>query len=149
MFGIGNKQRRMTRKYYLIIGCGRLGATLANMLSLKGKEVIVIDEDKASFRKLPAEYSGFSIEADGTDIDVLESAHIMRAEYIFAVTDNDNANITIAHIAKKIYDVPNTVARIYDTDKEVIMQDEDITTIYPTKLSLSEMKKLLLWEGKE
>ena len=136
--------RKKTEKGLIIIaGCGRLGANIATMFSSRGKDVVIIDKDSDSFRKLSPEYSGFSVEADATDIDKLRKADIEKAEIVVAVTDNDNVNIMVSQMAKEIFKVPKVVARLYDADKEMINSEYSIHTIYPTKLSMAAFEQLL------
>lgn len=127
----------------IIIGCGSFGATIADELSLKGEDVILIDKNLDAFRKATNDFSGFTIEADGSDIDVLEKAGIKNANNLIAVTDNDNVNILASMIAKNIYNVPNVITRLFDTHKEVILENTNIKTIYPTKLSLNVFNELI------
>lgn len=127
----------------IIIGCGRLGSGIATMLSAKGKDVSIIDEDEHSFRKLGAEYSGYTIEADGTDIEVLKKADIEKATLVIAATDDDNVNLMVAQIAKQIFNIPHVITRLYDTDKEVVIHDQGIETIYPSKLSMLAFEEMI------
>ena len=128
---------------HLVVGCGRLGSGIATMLSMAGHDVVVIDEDEDSFRKLPAEYSGFTAEGDGCDITVLTRHGIERAASVIAVTDDDNVNVMIAEIAKTIFGVPLVVARLYDPDKETVMEGTGIQCLSPTTLSLTAFAALL------
>ncbi|OYP11715.1 potassium transporter TrkA, partial [Lachnotalea glycerini] len=73
----------------LIIGCGRLGASIANALSNRNRNVTIVDINKDSFRKLSPSFSGLSMEGDATDIKVLKEAEIIKADVLIAVTDND------------------------------------------------------------
>jgi trk system potassium uptake protein TrkA len=127
----------------VIIGCGRLGANIATMFSVRKKDVVIIDKDGDAFRKLPSEYSGFTVEADATDIDALKKTEIDNAGILVAVTDNDNVNIMVSQMARVIFDVPKVVARLYDADKEKINSEYSIHTIYPTKLSMEAFEHLL------
>lgn len=127
----------------IVVGCGRLGSGIATMLSAKGKDVVIIDEDKQSFRKLGVEYSGYTIEADGTDIEILKKAEIEKARLVIAATDNDNVNLMVAEIAKEIFDTHQVIARLYDNDKEIVIRDNGIETIYPSKLSMLAFEEMI------
>lgn len=131
----------------IIVGCGRLGSGIATMLSIKGKDVLVIDENEVSFRKLGPEYSGYTVEADGSDIEVLKKAEIEKAGFVIAATDNDNVNLLVAQIAKNIFNIPLVVARLYDTEKEIVIENMDIKAIYPSKLSMLAFEKMLSEQG--
>lgn len=131
-----NKSRHI---YSIIIGCGRLGSGLAGKLSEEGKDVMVIDSDKTSFRKLPASYGGLTMVANATDIDKLNQAEIHKADTVIAVTDNDNANICAAQIAKKMFGVERVIARIYDDEKNILLTPYEIDSICPAALSEKEV----------
>lgn len=129
--------------YTLIIGCGRLGSGLAGKLSERGEDVMVIDVDKSSFRKLPSSYGGLTMAAGGTDISRLVSAQIEQADTLIAVTDNDNVNICAAQIGKKMFHIPKVIARVYDDEKSSLLQPMEIETICPTTLSEKEIANFI------
>lgn len=85
--------------YTIIIGCGRLGANLANTLSDNGEDVLIIDKNREAFRKLSPAFGCLSLQGDATDLDVLQEAQIGNASAVVAVTNHDNANILTAQIA--------------------------------------------------
>ena len=89
----------------LVVGCGRFGASIASQYSLKGKNVMVIDNQESSFDKWSENFQGYTFIGDCTDISVLKKAGIETASQIIITTGSDNANILIAHIARKIFDV--------------------------------------------
>lgn len=134
--------RRDAYNYVIIAGCSRFGANIAQTLCSSGANVVVIDIDKTSFRKLSPEYSGYKIVGDATDIDTLIEAGIKKAYTLVAGTNYDNVNIMISQIAKQIFNINNVVSRLYDTKKEVIYGDLDIKIIRPTRLSIEEFEKL-------
>ncbi|MGA1840232.1 MAG: potassium channel family protein [bacterium] len=103
--------------YFLIIGCGRLGAELAFKLSDEGHDVVVIDKDNKAFNRLGSSFNGMTITGNGFDCEVLENAGIKQADALAAVTNEDNTNIIAVQIAKQIYQVPNVLARVYDPKK--------------------------------
>ena len=91
---------------------------------------------------MPDTFSGYQINADGTDAGILENAGIKKAQILLAVTDNDNINSMIAQIASKIYNVPNVYARFNHPELEEIIDDKNIKVIYPFKLSVDEFERL-------
>lgn len=129
--------------YIIVAGCSRFGASIASMLSSQGKDVVILDNNNSSFRKLSPDYSGFTVLADAADIDELTKANIEKADVLVAATDDDNTNIMIAQIASKIFNVPRVISRLYDTEKEMIFQDFDVQIIYPSRLSICEFEKLI------
>ena len=129
--------------YTVIIGCGRLGANLANALSEEGENVLILDKEKDSFRKLSSSFGGLAVEGDGTELDTLKAADIQRADTVIAVTNNDNINIMIAQIAKECFSVKKVISRLFDPERECVYQELGIDTICPAVLSANEIDKIL------
>lgn len=129
--------------YTIIIGCGRLGASLANELSDKDGNVLIIDRNKGSFRKLSPSFGGLTLTGDATDIDVLHEAQIEKATVVISVTDNDNTNIMVAQMAKGLFKKERVIVRLYDPERECVYSELDIDTICPVVLSIKEVSKLL------
>lgn len=134
---------KIENDYVIIIGCGRFGSNVAEYLSSKRKSVVIIDKNEDNFNLLTENFSGFTIEADGMDEDTLKSANIEKAAILLAATNNDNTNIMIAQIAKKIYEVPTVIARVFDPTKHKIYEKYGIETISPTLLSVEKFKNLI------
>jgi trk system potassium uptake protein TrkA len=130
------------KEFVIIVGCGRLGSTLAGDLSYKGYDIAIIDKNKNVFEELPDNFSGYQINADGTDTGILENVGIKKATMLLAVTENDNINSMVAQIAKRIYNVPNVYMRLNNPDLEEIVKDDGIKVIYPFKLSVEEFERL-------
>ena len=129
--------------YTVIIGCGRLGANLANALSDDGGNVLIMDKTRDSFRRLAPSFGGLSVVANGTDLDALEQARIGSASTVIAVTNDDNTNIMVAQIARDLFHVDNVIARLFDPDRETVYQEFGIKTFCPAVLSVKEIDKLL------
>lgn len=129
--------------YIIIIGCGRLGANLANTLSDNEKSVLIIDRDKGSFRKLSPSFSGIILTGDATEIALLQEAEIEKATAVVAVTNNDNTNIMVAQMAKELFHIDQVVARLYDPERRCVYQEFDIETISPSILATKAIDALL------
>nr|WP_314459741.1 TrkA family potassium uptake protein [uncultured Clostridium sp.] len=136
-----NKQKN--ENYTIIIGCGRLGVNLANTLSDSGEDVLIIDKNKEAFRKLSPAFGGLSLNGDATDLDVLQEAQISNATAVIAVSNNDNANILVAQIAREIFHIERVIARLYDPEREYVYREFGIDTICPAILSVKEIDKIL------
>lgn len=142
--GKGMKMNKIRDDYHvLIIGCGRLGSNIANTLSDRNKNVTIVDISKDSFRKLSPSFGGISLEGNGTVIEVLKEADIKKADVVIAVTDNDNVNTLIAQMARKLFDIKEVVVRLYDPDKECVYKEDNIHTVFPSLLSVSEIDRIL------
>lgn len=118
----------------VVAGCGRVGANLAEMLSLDGYQVAVIDRDENAFRKLSKTYQGEFASGMAFDLDVLEEAGIEEADAFAALTNYDNANLMAAEVARGIYGVKRVISRLYNPDKGETYQALDIDYICGTSL---------------
>ena len=116
----------------VIVGCGRVGARIANTLDQGGHDVSVVDINASAFRRLLPDFSGTTVIGTGIDEDVLKSANIENADAFVAVTNGDNTNVMAAQIAQVVYNVPHVTARIYDPVREDTYRRMGINTICPT-----------------
>lgn len=130
-------------EYTIIVGCGRLGAKIANAMSDNEENVLVIDKSESSYKRLSADFGGINIYGDGMDIGTLKEAEIEKASVLVAVTDDDNINIMVAQMAKHIFKVPRVIARLYDPEKAVVFEGQDIDIICPAMLSADSINNLL------
>jgi trk system potassium uptake protein TrkA len=128
-------------KKVIIMGCGRTGGQLANLLDAAGHSVTVMDVDAYSFRRLSPDYKGQSLVGNGTDMEVLKKAGIAETEIFIAVTQGDNRNIMAAEMAKNIFNVPRVICRIYDPLREEIFKTLGLETICPTTILADILKK--------
>ncbi|MDP4109284.1 MAG: TrkA family potassium uptake protein [Bacillota bacterium] len=126
--------------YIVIIGCGRLGATLAAELSDSGHDVSVLDRDAARLGILGSGFNGLRLKGIEFDNDNLVEAGIKQADFVLSVTPDDNINITVSLIAKKNFNVPRIIARINDPGKKSVYEMLGIETINPTELSAYILK---------
>lgn len=116
----------------VILGCGRVGARLANMMDKLGHTVSVIDFSSDSLQRLSPDFQGTTIIGNGVDEDVLIRAGIREADAFAAVTNGDNRNIMASQIAKEIFKVKKVVCRIYDPIREETYRELGLETICPT-----------------
>ena len=103
--------------HIIIAGCGRVGSELARLLSNEGHDVIVIDKNKSSFDRLGGVFNGVTLVGSGFDVELLKQAGIEKADAFCAVTNGDNTNLISAQVAKKIFNVPKVIARVYDPQR--------------------------------
>jgi trk system potassium uptake protein len=119
---------------YLIVGCGRVGSTLAKLLVADKHDVVVVDENPAAFKRLGNRFGGQVEVGTGIDYDVLKRAGAERADGFVAVTDGDNRNVMAALIAQKMFRIPKIVARIYDPPRGQLYRELGIETFSPTTI---------------
>lgn len=127
----------------VILGCGRMGSTMAMKLSLEGHLISVIDQDADAFRRLK-DFEGKMVLGNGLDPDVLRKAGIEDADAFVAVTNGDNRNITSVQIAKEIFNVPKVLARIYDPMRASAYDELGIPTLCTTLIGAGLMADYLL-----
>ena len=102
----------------IVIGCGRVGSQLANMLSDNGSNVCVIDRNADAFANLGRNFNGSTIQGVGFDEDVLIKAGVEECDVLAAVTQSDNANLMCAEVANHLFGVPHVISRLYNPDHE-------------------------------
>ncbi len=128
----------------IIAGCGRVGAQLAEMLSLDGHAVTVIDRDSASFDRLFKHFPGDAVQGVAFDMDTMRQAGIENADVFAAVTNFDNTNLMAAEVAKQVFGVPRVVARIYNPDKEVTYRAIGLDYVVGTEAIARSMLEMIL-----
>jgi trk system potassium uptake protein TrkA len=119
----------------VILGCGRVGSTLARQLSGAGHAVTIIDMTSDAFRRLGTKFKGHRLIGTGLDQDTLIKAGLRDADVFISVTQGDNSNIMAAQIAKEVFDVPRVIARIYDPIRAQAYRELGITTLCTTTLA--------------
>ena len=127
----------------IILGCGRVGSTMARLLSREGHDVTVIDWNADSFRRL-GDYTGKMVIGSGIETDVLKKAGIESADAFVAVTNGDNTNIMSVQVAKEIFKVPKTLARIYDPVRASAYDALGIDTLCTTSIGAGLMTDFIL-----
>ncbi len=127
----------------LIMGCGRVGAKLAELLDADGHTVTILDQEAYSFRKLPPTFRGTALIGNGTDEEALKRAGIEEADVFVALTQGDNRNVMAAQIAKHIFNVPRVVCRIYDPLRQEMYSTLGLETISPTTIFARMLKEKL------
>ena len=133
--------------HFVIMGCGRVGASLARALERAGHEVAVIDQDELAFRRLGTSFEGRTVTGVGFDRDTLRAAGIEDAYAFAAVSSGDNSNILAARVAREKFGVENVVARIYDPGRAEIYQRLGIPTVATVKWTSDQMLRRLLPQG--
>lgn len=132
--------------HFVIMGCGRVGVSLAHTLDDSGHSVAIIDQDERAFRRLRGSFGGRKVTGVGFDRDTLESADIRSAYAFAAVSSGDNSNILATRVARETYHVPHVVARIYDPGRAEIYQRLGIPTVAAVRWSADQVLRRILPE---
>lgn len=133
----------------LIIGCGKTGARLANELDDYGFDISVVDSDANAFTRLKADFSGFSVCGEVTDIDVLKNAGAENAETAIVVTPLDNVNVMVAQTLAVEFAIENTYVRILDPSREAVFRKFGLRTICPTRVEADIIFDLITEDAEE
>jgi trk system potassium uptake protein TrkA len=133
--------------HVVIMGCGRVGASLASALERLGHEVAVIDKNPQAFRRLGSDFHGSQIVGVGFDRQVLEEAGIEQAGAFAAVSSGDNSNIISARVARENFGVENVVARIYDHKRAAVYERLGIPTVATVPWTTDRFLRTLLPDG--
>ena len=133
--------------FIMIVGCGRVGSTVARESLRAGHTVSCLDEDAESHARLELgldkpweDLGGLFTVGTGLEIDALQAAGIEKADVFIASTDGDNTNIIIAQIAQKRFDVPKVVARVLDPFRAEWYEKQGLQTICPTKVAIEMLE---------
>ncbi|MBN1393122.1 MAG: TrkA family potassium uptake protein [Sedimentisphaerales bacterium] len=130
--------------YVIIVGCGRVGSELAKLLAGEGHNVVVVDKNRASFERLGGTFNGLTVVGNGFDLNLLKKAGIEKADAFCAVTNGDNTNLVSAQVAKKIFNVPKVIARIYDPQRAHIYSSLGLDIISGTILFAAMLRDKII-----
>lgn len=123
----------------VVIGCGRVGSSVAKGLAADGWDVTVIDENEDALGRLGQAWRGGFVVGHGMDVTVLERAGIETADSVVVATNGDNTNIVIGQVVQKRYDVPTVVVRILDPARAKLYSDRGMSIVCPTQTAISEL----------
>jgi trk system potassium uptake protein len=135
--------------HIVIMGCGRVGSTLAHILEDREASIAIIDRDPEAFRRLRSSFKGERVTGIGFDRAVLIQAGIERADAFAAVSSGDNSNIIAARVARETFGVLRVAARIYDPRRAEVYERLGIPTVATVRWTADQMLRKLLPEGTE
>lgn len=133
--------------YIIIAGCRKVGSNLAKILSQENHDVVVIDQEAENFTALGPGFNGVTIAGMPIDEDVLRQAGVEQADALAAVTNDDNMNVMITEVARKIFQVPRVITRVYDPERDRVFRQMALDTICPTMLAVEEIRDRLIHAG--
>lgn len=118
----------------VIAGSGRVGSDLAHSFADRGHDVSVVDVDKSALELLGSTFNGSVHHGLAYDVETLREAGIEYADAFIAVTNSDNANLMSVQLAKQVFMVPTTIARLDDPFREPAYQELDIDYVPASRL---------------
>ena len=120
----------------IVIGCGRVGSSIALQLDREGWDVVAVDEKEEALGRLGEDWGGGFIVGHGMDIDVLRAAGIDEADAVVVATNGDNTNIVIGQVAQKRFDIQCVVVRVLDPARADLYRKLGLRTVCPTKTAI-------------
>jgi len=135
--------------HIVIMGCGRVGSSLALVLQDKGHQVAVVDQSAAAFRRLGASFNGITVQGIGFERETLLKAGIETADAFAAVSSGDNSNIISARIARETFGIQHVIARIYDPARAEVYERLGIPTVATVSWTTDQILRRLLPAGSE
>jgi trk system potassium uptake protein TrkA len=133
--------------HVVIMGCGRVGSTIAHSLEASGHSVAVVDQDAGAFRRLGPDFRGRQVTGVGFDRDTLMEAGIEEAAAFAAVSSGDNSNIISARVARETFGIENVVARIYDPRRAEVYSRLGIPTVATVRWTADSILRRMLPDG--
>ena len=131
----------------VVMGCGRVGAIVADQLAEGGHDVTVIDTDPFAFSRLPTNFAGRRIRGSGNDFRILEAINIEEADVFIAVASGDNRNLLASQRAKHQFGIKNVITRVKDPQRSALFQQIGLRTFSPTKNGSELIVAALLQES--
>jgi trk/ktr system potassium uptake protein len=123
----------------IVIGCGRVGSTIAKRFAAEGWDVTAIDENESALNRLGEDWTGGFVVGHGMDVAVLRKAGIEEADSVVVSTDGDNTNVVIGQVAQKRFGIECTVVRILDPARANFYRERGLRTICPTSTAIDAL----------
>jgi trk system potassium uptake protein TrkA len=123
----------------IVIGCGRVGSTIAKRFAGEGWDVTAVDEKESALSRLGEDWTGGFIVGHGMDMSVLREAGIEEADSVVVATDGDNTNLVIGQVAQKRFGIECTVVRILDPARADFYRERGLRTICPTSTAIDAL----------
>ena len=127
----------------IVVGCGRVGSSVARTLAEEGWDVTAVDESDGALARLGERWRGGFVVGHGMDVAVLKDAGIERADAVVIATDGDNTNIVAAQIAQRMFEVPCVVVRILDPGRADFYASRGLDVVCPTKTAYESLTDLV------
>ena len=123
----------------LVIGCGRVGSTIAKRFAAEGWDVTAIDEKESALNRLGEHWAGGFIVGHGMETAILREAGIEEADSVVVATDGDNTNLIIGQVAQKRFGIDCTVVRILDPARAEFYSERGLRTVCPTSTAIDAL----------
>jgi trk system potassium uptake protein TrkA len=123
----------------VVIGCGRVGSSVARELDGDGWDVTAVDKSEEALNRLGENWEGGFVLGHGMDLDVLGRAGIEEADAVVVATNGDNTNLVVGQVATKRFQIPTVVVRILDPARAELYRELGLHIVCPTQTAISEL----------
>lgn len=123
----------------VVVGCGRVGSSVAKGLAAEGWEVTVVDENEDALDRLGPGWRGGFVVGHGMDVTVLERAGVADAASAVVATNGDNTNLVIGQVLRQRYGVETVVVRILDPARAKLFADRGMSIVCPTQVAIQSL----------
>ena len=123
----------------IVVGCGRVGSSIALQLAREEWDVTAIDEKEEALQRLGEHWGGGFVVGHGMDTEILRKAGIEEADAVVVATNGDNTNIVVGQVAQKRFDIQCVVVRILDPARAKFYKERGLRTVCPTKTAIDEL----------
>jgi trk system potassium uptake protein TrkA len=130
----------------IVVGCGRVGSSVARRLAREGWDVTAVDETEAALARLGEDWGGGFVVGHGMDLKTLKKAGIEETDAVVIATDGDNTNIVVAQIAQQQFEVPRVVVRLLDPHRAEFYASRGLNVVCPTKTAIEQLMRTVLAE---
>jgi trk system potassium uptake protein len=128
----------------IVVGCGRVGSSVAKRLADEGWDVTALDESESALGRLGENWTGGFVVGHGMDLDVLREAGIEEADAVVVATNGDNTNIVVSQAAKDLFNVPSVVVRLLDPYRAEFYASRGLNTVCPTSTAIDVLTKTVI-----
>jgi trk system potassium uptake protein TrkA len=123
----------------IIVGCGRVGSSIALQLAREEWDVTAVDEKEEALQRLGEHWAGGFVVGHGMDTEILRKAGIEEADAVVVATNGDNTNIVVGQVAQKRFDIQCVVVRILDPARAEFYKERGLRTVCPTQTAIDEL----------
>jgi trk system potassium uptake protein TrkA len=123
----------------IIVGCGRVGSSIALQLAREEWDVTAVDEKEEALQRLGEHWGGGFVVGHGMDTEILRKAGIEEADAVVVATNGDNTNIVVGQVAQKRFDIQCVVVRILDPARAEFYKERGLRTVCPTQTAIDEL----------
>jgi trk system potassium uptake protein len=123
----------------IVIGCGRVGSSIAHELRSEGWDVVAVDEKEEALGRLGEGWDGGFVVGHGLETSVLRRAGVDEADAVVVSTDGDNTNIVVGQVVQKRFGVECVVVRLLDPARAAFYASQGMHIVCPTSNAIEAL----------